>query len=384
MQPFPSALPAGSPAYLLPLTIRHVEETTAILLFELTEPSAGYLYYAPLVGEPAAPVALPLDSSAARHQVTLTGLAPATRYRAIVALVQPNGMLVQPAFDPAAWGEITFQTASGEAPLRIGVIGDAGFSDDATRRLVERMAKANLDFIVHTGDVVTEITSPPPAAYAQKYYDVFAALLHRLPIYTVPGNHDYDSPARWGDSVFYYYAFPPFNDITLADSAGSPTGQYYAFTRQGVQFLMLDSEVFFGAPNYRAQQTWLKERLADGRFRLTLPVFHTPPFSSSAVHTEEQLPVREYWHPLFRSTGIPLALSGHQHHYERLLADGITYIISGGGSATLYAFADLLSQSRAYARRSHFVLLEIHQHQVDLSAISIDGEILDQTSIALP
>lgn len=47
---------------------------------------------------------------------------------------------------------------------------------------------------------------------------------------------------------------------------------------------------------------------------------------------------------------MPLVLSGHSHHYERLFADGITYFVSGGGSGTLYAIGDILPESQLSMR----------------------------------
>ena len=88
----------------------------------------------------------------------------------------------------------------------------------------------------------------------------------------------------------------------------------------------------------------LKERLADPRFRITIPVFHVAPYSSSIVHPDDGLPVRYSWNWRFEQSKVPLVLSGHFHHYERLVANGITYIVSGGGSSTLYAQGELLQK----------------------------------------
>jgi acid phosphatase len=127
----------------------------------------------------------------------------------------------------------------------------------------------------------------------------------------------------------------------------------------------------------------MAERLADSRFRFTIPVFHVPPFFSGAVHPEDQRPVRQLWHPSFVSAHVPLAFSGHSHHYERLEADGITYIVSGGGSGILYAPGETLPESQVFARRTHFVLMEIYADRIELSAIDKDGEVFDRASIPL-
>lgn len=381
---FDENLPLGSHAYVLPLTIRHVSADGASLFFELEAPSAGYLYYQAISPTEQPAQATPLAPGESRQYITLEGLSPGAEYRAMVALQDAEGALQQPAFLGKAWGSVHFCTASGEGPLRVGVFGDAGFGDPATQALVQQMVAHELDFVIHTGDVVYQVeeNSGPVEAYALKYYQTFSPLLHRLPVYTIIGNHDYDAAARWGDSYFYYYAFPPFPQPGVSQPKDDL--QYYAFAYQDIQFLMLDSQVLFGVSGRESQQAWMVERLADPSFRFTIPVLHVPPFYSGSVHPGDQLPVRRAWHPLFASAQVPLVLSGHSHHYERLQADGITYIVSGGGSAVLYDSGEILPESQEFARRTHFVLMEIYVDRIELSAIDKGGDLFDQAVIALP
>ena len=101
------------------------------------------------------------------------------------------------------------------------------------------------------------------------------------------------------------------------------------------------------------------------------------------VHPDDGLPVRYSWNWRFEEANVPLVISGHFHHYERLVSGGITYIVSGGTSSTLYAQGESLSESQIYARETHFVLLEIYQDHIDLTAITFEGEIIDQAYILL-
>jgi len=388
--PFPDlsadGLPPGEGAYLLPLTIRHLSTERAVLFFELQEPAGGYLLYQQIRPEMGSTRAIPLDPGQTRHLVTLEGLTPGVEYLAQVGLAEAGGALRQPLFEGEGWGGVQIRTLFGETPLRVGVFGDASFGDPATSDLVREMAGRDLDFVLHTGDVVAEIqeNSGPPQAYALKFYQTLAPLLHRMPVYTVIGNHDYDAAARWQESVFYYYAFPPFADPLFGDPPQPGKHQFYALAAGEVQFLMLDTQVIFGQEGRQAQQDWLAERLADPHFRASIPVFHVPPFFSGSVHPDDQLPVRQSWHHLFVSARVPLALSGHSHHYERLEVDGITYIVSGGGSSILYAPGELHPQSQHFARRTHFVLMEIYPDRIALSAIDRDGELFDQATVPLP
>ncbi len=75
--------------------------------------------------------------------------------------------------------------------------------------------------------------------------------------------------------------------------------------------------------------------------------------------------------------------SGHEHFYERLETDGISYLISGGGCSVLYNMVEQHSQSQVFARQMHFVLMEIYTDRIEISAITEAGELLDQVNIPL-
>ena len=101
------------------------------------------------------------------------------------------------------------------------------------------------------------------------------------------------------------------------------------------------------------------------------------------MHPDDSLPVRYSWVPLFEAANVPISFSGHFHNYERLVVNGVTYIVTGGGSSTLYALGDLLPESRIYAPITHFVLMEIFDDRIEISAITKDGETIDQATIPL-
>ena len=383
---FDEALRVGEVAYVFPLTIRHVTEARAVLFFELASPTDGLLFYEVVSNENGETFSVPISSEETRHLVNIEGLTAGTTYRVRIVLEGKDGIYEQPAFNGESWGDVEFRTMSENAQLRFGVFGDASFGDQATADLVKEMTQHDLDFVIHTGDVVVEIAEnpSPQEAYALKFFQTLSPLLHKMPVYTVIGNHDHDPAARWEDSFYYYYAFPPFQDSKINNSLVPGGNQFYAFAQQDVQFLMLDSQVWFRETDRDAQNDFIRERLADTRFRFTIPVFHVPPFFSGSAHPEDQLPIRQHWHPIFEEAGAPLVFSGHSHHYERLEADGITYIVSGGGSAVLYAAGDFLEESQVYGRRTHFVLLDIYPDRIDLQAIDRFGDVFDSLSLSMP
>lgn len=377
-------LPLGDVGYALPLTIAHLTEHSATLFFELDAPRAGTVVLRPLEGVGSVQET-PLSPDRTRHMLRFEGLEPGAHYEALVALGQSPADAAQPTFLDRAWGPVQFRTPAEDGRLRFGLLSDASFGDPATQALVERMAGYELDFTMHAGDVVdeTEQGVDPYLSYAEKFYTPFEPLLTRMPVYTIPGNHDYDADIRYQGEPFFYHAFPPFENVE-GDSPAEGKRQSYAFTQEGLQFVLLDSQVLFGVPGRQAQRAWLEARLADPTFRATIPVFHVSPYSSSTVHPNDGMPVQAAWVPRFEVARVPLALSGHFHHYERILKNGITYIVAGGGSSTLYSLGERVPGSQFAARRTHFVLVELQGDRLTLTALGLDGEAFDRVEIILP
>ncbi len=378
-----TAEPLSSVGYNLPLTIQHTAETSATLFFELDTPSEGRLRYWSF-GEEDQQTTIPFSADQTRHQITLEGLLPGTDYQAQVELSAGAGRYKEPHFMGGEWGAVSFHTPSGQLPLRVGVIGDSGLGEPVTLALTVGMAAYDLDFVLHTGDVVylMEQNSTPFEAFGLKYYATFAPLLHEMPVYTVVGNHDHNWAALWQDAPFYYYAFPPFPSPGFEASDFQGQNQWYAVAYGEFQFLLLDTQTFFGEEGREEQNAWVAERLADDRFSYTIPVFHVPPYSSSE-HASEGLVVRQAWEELFAQANVPVVFSGHDHTYERLSVEGITYLVSGGGCSILYNLVQQREESQFFARRNHFVILEIYADRIELQAIALDGEVMDEVTIPL-
>lgn len=381
---FDIELPVGEVDYEIPLNIRHVTEDSATLFFELDTPSRGYVSVRSRETG-AFPFTIPLDPSQTRHLVTAHNLVSGSTYDALVAYEAEEGGYSQPGFLDRTWGPVSFHTRAEGAPLRIGVIGDASFGDKTTTGLVDAMADANLDFIIHAGDVVDRIAANanPFDSYKENFYAPFEPLLTMMPVYTVPGNHDYDRDISYEGEPFYYYAFPPFPDPRFPGQEYAERNQHYAIAYGDAQFVMLDTQVFYGQPGREEQESWLEERLADPGFKVTIPVFHVAPYNSSTVHPDDSRPVRGTWVSKFEAANVLLTLSGHFHAYERLMKNAIIYVISSGGSSVLYAKGEEAPESKLYKRESHYLLMELDSETLAYTAINLEGDVIDEVTIPL-
>src|SRR5262249_18341699 len=118
--------------------------------------------------------------------------------------------------------------------------------------------------------------------------------------------------------------------------------RYYRFSYGDfADFFALDSttnsEEGPARPMFRKdgdQSRWLQQNLSESRARWKIPYFHHPPFNAGPRHpsAEEDL---EHWLEMFRSNGVKVVFTGHEHNFQFTEANGqtggIRYIISGSG-----------------------------------------------------
>lgn len=378
--------PPSSISYTIPLTIQHMAKNNATLFFEIEKPVSGFLFYWPSGAQPSYGSWIEFDDDSTRHMITLQNLVPDEDYYAAVGLLGQEGSYHSPVFGEVSWDPISIHPfdMQGEV-VRIGVIGDSGFGDQVTKNLAARILEYDIDLLIHTGDLVyrAEDNPTPSAAYAAKYFGVFAQVLHEMPIYPVIGNHEYDKAVMWLDLPYYAQVFPPLpiNPESQIDSENFR--QYYALEIGALQFLFLDSQAFWTGSGSDDQNSWLARRLESNHYSATIVVFHVAPYTSG-LHRDDGKILRQEWLPLFEQSNVLLVLTGHDHNYERLHADGIVYLVSGGGSAVLYGLTERLAQSEFFAARSHFLLITLRDDGLSVAAIDAEGMILDALRLQFP
>ncbi len=370
-------------SYVSPITVQHVTGETVICSFELDHLAEGHLFYWSKNEGMQSVKSLALPNETTQQVIEIRGLLPGEEYEIAVGLLDENGSYLPPRFSDSAWDPIRVRTLRKEMwPLLVGVFGDSGFGDSITYELAERMAAYDLDFVLHTGDIVYNVSDNKSVqeAFALKYFQPLSPILKQFPIYPVPGNHEYYEDAEFQDRPYYFHVFPLLSDFQIGDFEGGEHRKWYALELEPIQILMLDTQLFWRGEGRAAQTAWLLERLNDDRFQATIPIFHVPPFTSGR-HQNDGRFVQTDWLPLFEDSLVPLVISGHDHNYERLILNDITYIVTGGGSIVLYPMGIPVPHSQYFAQKTHFVLLELHPDHVILSAITPEGETLDKTVI---
>jgi 3',5'-cyclic AMP phosphodiesterase CpdA len=250
--------------------------------------------------------------------VTLLMLDPDTEYVYRVILSTSEGDVASPVgyfvTEPAPGDTVQFVVLSDtqwqwEGENRLQVVGDA-IAADATP----------FDFILHAGDLV----ETPGSVIWDHWFDSFSTMLLRAPFLPVLGNHEA------GNRSYY-------NNFVLPPGAGKNDERWWAFHWGDVVIVGLDTDVT-KASDYIAQQNWARLHLS-GPETHKIVMFHYPVYSSDAYHgSGYSLDV--IYHPIFVEAGVDLVINGHAHNYERIQADGITYLVVGGGGAVPRALAE--------------------------------------------
>jgi tartrate-resistant acid phosphatase type 5 len=153
------------------------------------------------------------------------------------------------------------------------------------------------------------------------------------------GNHDWLTA---GAKPYLDYFVLPGNE------------RYYDVVRGDVHLFAIDSDPNEpdGITADSAQAQWLRDALAASTARWRVVYMHHPPFSSG-THG----PTPELQWP-YRAWGASLVLAGHDHTYERLAIDGLTYVICGlSGNPERYSIGTPLAGSEFQYVANHGALL---------------------------
>jgi 3',5'-cyclic AMP phosphodiesterase CpdA len=229
--------------------------------------------------------------------------------------------------------------------------------------MVNSHQRSPFDFIIAAGDNIYPDGSG--RHFGKHFESPFASLLkERINFYAVLGNHD----VRAGRQDQCQY--PLFN------MGGA---SYYRLERAGglAEFFLLDSTNFD-----RVQAAWLENSLRDSKAIWKIAVFHHPIYSSGKTHGSD-LGLRKQLEPLFARYGVKVALSGHDHIYERTKPQqGVRYFVSGAGGEVRRgdvrrgnSFTDA-----SFDDDNHFMVFEIVDTETRFQAISGTGAIVDSGS----
>ncbi|MFA5156976.1 MAG: metallophosphoesterase [Candidatus Omnitrophota bacterium] len=240
----------------------------------------------------------------------------------------------------------------------IVIYGDSQIYDDdqaaeiAQRSVVQAILEKRPSIVFRVGDIVHDGHDPHQW---EVFNSIAAGLLKTTEYYPCLGNHE-------GDSSLYFDNFKNIN-----------RQHWYSVDRQGIRFIVLDSNSPLG--DNSPQYTWLEAQLAQipSGIEFIIALFHHPMFNVGG-HGEDEQGLKPYLVPLFEKYGVGAVFSGHDHNYQRVLYNGIEYVVAGGGGSHLYDPTRTSPYLQKFSKSYHFCLLSRGQDSLKVEVFSVRPE----------
>lgn len=267
------------------------------------------------------------------------------------------------------------------APLVVGCLGDYG-SGRETEAAVARLVKQwKPDLVITVGDnnypsgAVETIDANVGQFYSEfigSYRGQFGEGAANNQFFPSLGNHDWYAP---GARPYLEYFTLPGNE------------RYYTFTRGPVQFFCLDSDAAEpdGVTADSRQSRWLQQALGASTSAWRVVYFHQAPYSSGILHgnqTGESVHMR--WP--FQAWGAHVVLTGHDHVYERLRVEGLTYFVNGLGGDSYDRFHRLPARESIKRFTGDYGALRLDATPTNLTFrfITVRGRVVDTHVLVKP
>lgn len=258
--------------------------------------------------------------------------------------------------------------------VHFAVVGDYGNAGQSEADVANLIHSWNPDFIITTGDnnYPEGEASTIDSNVGQYYHDFIypyagsygpGAIVNRF--FPALGFHDWVTA---GAQPYLDYFTLPHNE------------RYYTFTWGPVQIFTLDSnpEEPDGITSDSIQAHWLQTQLRSSMARWKLISVYHPPFSSG---THGSVPALQW---PFRTWGATAVLSGHDHTYERIVRDGMTYFVNGLGGTGTYEFQTPVRGSQVrYSDDFGAMLVQADDTHIVFHFISRSGAVIDTYSLTI-
>lgn len=188
-------------------------------------------------------------------------------------------------------------------------------SDTLFMAAVKQVNAISPELIIMTGDMV----NTPDDAVQDSIYRVRAAEL-KAPVYTIPGNHDYNG----------------FTREKQANFIAKRGYDHFAFRKNGCAFIGIDTNcIKDGATDAESEQwTWLEKELAAAQdCKYTFVFVHCPVIRESIDEREDNsnfsMDQRRRYIDLFKKYGVDVVFAGHTHQEYDATVEGIRFFTTG-------------------------------------------------------
>jgi tartrate-resistant acid phosphatase type 5 len=267
------------------------------------------------------------------------------------------------------------QVIPADRPIHVVAFGDFGAGGPhqaaVAAAIAQRNASMPFDLGITLGDNFYRcgVRSVNDPKWKSRWEDLYTPL--GIPFYAALGNHDYGHPpiiCPLGKSS---------PDAEVAYTADSKSwhmpARYYSFKAGPVLFIAIDTEGWSAG-----QLQWIQATLASSasdpaiKWRI---VYGHHPIYTSGVHLNERRisQLRAQLLPVLKAGHVDAYLCGHDHDLEHLRAEGIEFLICGGGGAKLRGFFGPRQPiSVSSASKYAFLDLVIDAHTLTAQFLDID------------
>lgn len=265
------------------------------------------------------------DEEVTLHRFRVSGLLPGMSYAYTVKSEKDGEVIYK--------GNGILTTAPNRnTPFSFAAYGDSRNNYVVHSEIVNGIASENVPLVIHTGDIVSTDDA------IEEWIDFFEVteVLSDSVLYSVIGNHE-------SEAINYlkFFAFPG-------------NERYYSLWYGDIFFIFLNTNEAFD--KYSQQYVWLLTQLEEAEEEDPAHIvvcLHHPPYSYGSHG--DHLYLKEYLVPVFENYNVDLVLSGHDHGYQRIERNGVTYVITAGGGAPLYDITrgeSLVASAKAF----HYML----------------------------
>ena len=255
-----------------------------------------------------------------------------------------------------------------DRPLHVVAFGDFGSGRPEQRETADAISRRHaaqpFDLGLTMGDNFYRcgVKSVTDAKWKTRWEDLYTPL--GVPFYATLGNHDYGHP----DVICLFTPGSPGAQVEYTKHSKSwrMPARYYTYVAGPVRFIAIDTEGWTDR-----QLAWIGEVLRKSagepgvRWRV---VYGHHPIFTSGVHINQRRigALRRHLLPVLMAGGVDLFIAGHDHDMERLHADGMDFLIAGGGGAKIRKIGKLETPSVFSAVSNGF--LELHATNTELTA----------------
>jgi len=254
--------------------------------------------------------------------------------------------------------------------VHFAVIGDYGLASPEEQRVADLVLGWSPELIVTLGDnnypdgrasTLDDNVGQYYHAFIHPYAGHHGAGATENRFFPALGNHDWRTPGPWphldyfglpGNERYYDLVWGPVHLFAVDSDRHEPDGN------------TADSE----------QGRWLRERMSASTSPWQVVYMHHAPYSSGEHGSTPRLqwPYAEW--------GADLVLAGHDHHYERLERDGITYVVNGlGGNPHRYDMGRPVPGSVVRFNAAHGAMaIEATAARLELRFVTTDGREIDR------